>query len=79
MRLTLRPIAHAGSGLDLRKWDKEVQYEVQGLPEGEKAWIGEMNHRWQILRATNGVHDNWIGEYRSPEEALNALADMFTA
>jgi len=72
--LTLRPFAHSGSGLDLTKWDKVVQYEVQGLPDGEKAWIAEMNHRWQILRATNDVHDNWTGEYGSPEEALKALA-----
>jgi hypothetical protein len=78
MTLTLRAIAHAGSGSDLRKWDKVFQYAVEGLPKGEEAWIAEMNHRWQILRATNGAQGNWTGEYMSPEEALSALQQELT-
>jgi len=71
--LTLREVGHAGSGLDMSKWDKVFQYEVLGLPPTEQAWIAEMDHVWQILRVKDGVQGHWTGSYKSAEEALAAL------
>lgn len=34
--LTLRIVAHAGSGPDLRNWEKVAHYEVEGLPDGQR-------------------------------------------
>jgi hypothetical protein len=73
--LTLREVAHIGSGTDLRNWDKVYQYEVVGLPRGEEAWIAEFNHRWKILRSTNGITGNWSGDYETSEVALKALSE----
>jgi hypothetical protein len=75
----LHEVGYVGSGTDLRQRDKVYQYEVQGLPEGEEAFIAEMGHRWQLLRTSNGVQNNWTGEYESPEEALAALQQMLAA
>ncbi len=74
--LTLREFGHVGSGADLRNWDKVYQYEIEGLPKGEEAWIAEFDHRWKILRSRNGVTGNWDGDYPTPEDALKALSEM---
>lgn len=75
--LTLRPIAHAGEGPDLRNWDQIVQYEVQQLPPGERAWIanfgGRYRESWRILRAKGEFQSDWSGDYATAEAALAAL------
>ena len=75
--LTLRAVMGYGEGLDLRDWKKIIKYEVCGLPPGEEAWIADMDHRWQILRAKNGVSGEWAGDYKSAEDALAVLQKEF--
>jgi len=77
--LTLRPAARVGSGPDLRNWDKIFQYEVEGLPPGQEAWIAEIDFRWQILRVKDGLQEGWTGSYKSAEEALAALESVTRA
>lgn len=73
--LTLREVGRIGNGTDFRNWEKVYQYEVEGLPKGEQAWIAEFDRRWQILRSTNGVTGNWKGDYPTAEDALKALIE----
>jgi hypothetical protein len=77
LKLSLRRIAHIGDGPDIKNWKQVTQYEVQGLPIGERAWIANFGapnrHNWRILRATNEVQSDWTGDYGSAQEALETL------
>jgi hypothetical protein len=81
LKVTLRAIGHVGEGPDVRHWPEVYQYEVQGLPSGERAWIanfGAPNRKnWRILRATNEVQSDWTGDYESVEEALTVIQQEF--
>jgi hypothetical protein len=72
MTLTLRPKAATNRFLG---GDHTYLYEVDELPPGHRASIGEngMSHRWQILRTIDGNQGDWMGRYRSAEDALGAL------
>src|SRR5207247_11382707 len=48
--LTLRAVAHIGSGPNLEHGRRVIQYEVLGLPPGQAALIAEFNGRWQVSR-----------------------------
>jgi hypothetical protein len=80
--LFLRAIAHAGEGSDYRNWTAVIQYEVQGLPFDERAWIanfsGPYRHDWRVLRAKGGVQSDWSGHYESAEAALEVLQKEYT-
>ncbi len=75
--LALHAVGRAGIGPDLTKWDRVYQYEVMGMPSGERAWIANFGSRyqenWRILRAKNGVQSDWTGNYESTDTALRAL------
>ncbi len=71
--LTKREYMFYGEGPTLGVNRRPIAYEVLGLPEGQKAWIADMDHRWQILRATDGVYGDWTGEYHSAHEAMAEL------
>ena len=79
--LSLLAIARFGDGPDLSKWTQVTQYEVQGLPPGEQAWIANFGapHRqdWRILRARNGVQTDWTGQFESADAALVVLQEEF--
>jgi hypothetical protein len=79
--LTLRPMTYFGKGPNLQR-DHATQYEVQGLPPGERAWIANFGapnrQNWRVLRATEQVQSDWTGDYRSAEEALASLQKKFT-
>lgn len=79
--LSLRAIAHAGEGSDLSNWTDVVQYEVQGLPPGERVWVANFGGRhkasWRILRAKDGVQSDWTGDYQDKELALAVIQKEF--
>jgi hypothetical protein len=50
-----------------------VQHQVEGLPEGQKAIIGGSDGKWKILRTKDGATADWVGDYSTADEALNAL------
>jgi len=74
-QLSMRPIASLRKGADYRGpgGGDVFQYEVIGLPPGHQAWIAKMNHRWQVLRSSNGVQGHWTGDYGTAQEALRDL------
>jgi hypothetical protein len=82
VNLSLKPIADVGDGPDVRNWKEAIQYEVQGLPPAERAWIANFGapnrQNWRILRATEGVQSDWTGDYGSAEEALVSFQKQFT-
>lgn len=69
--LTLREKMWRGEGSVLGV--EPIGFEVLGLPESQQAWIVDDSHSWQVLRATNGVQDDWSGQFKSAEEALGSL------
>jgi len=74
MLLSLREIAHFGTSASLNDPNRvPIQYEVQGLPYGEQAWIAQFDRHWEVLRATKGIQGNWQGQYQTPDEALIAI------
>jgi len=79
-RLSLRAIGHFRKGPDLTI-NQITQYEVLGLPPGERAWIANFGapyrQNWMTLRATADVQSDWIGDYASAEEALAVLQREF--
>lgn len=76
--LTMRPIAFSGEGQKLT-YDHPFQYEVMGMPTGQKAMIADLNHRWRIMRIFDDVSGDWRDEHATAEEALAALqAELVT-
>ena len=71
--LTLHEYMWYGEGPGLTANRKPIAFEVLGLPEPQRAWIATDSHKWQVLRATNGVYGEWSGKYHSSEEALDSL------
>jgi hypothetical protein len=74
--LTLRPISGTEN---FQQGDHVYQYEVNGLPPGERFLVGEdvASRRWQILRTKDVVHGDWTGGYKSAEDALEAIQKEF--
>jgi hypothetical protein len=78
--LTLRAIAHIGSGPDLRRDRRPFQFEVLGLPGDQQAWIADFRGGWRILRVVDGQQGNWSPDpYLAKEDALQALAEVVVA
>ncbi len=77
----MRSIARRGEGSDIRNWTETIQYEVQGLPVGERAWIanvgGPYRRDWRILRAKGDVQSDWTGSHETAEAALVELQKEF--
>jgi hypothetical protein len=71
--LTLHEYMWAGEGPSLSENRTTIGYEVLGMPHSHRAWIANDRHRWQILRATNGVHGEWSGQYDTVSDALVTL------
>jgi uncharacterized protein DUF4062 len=65
MRLTLHEYMWAGEGPGLAFNRRPIAWEVLGMHEAEQAWIANIHHAWQILRADNGVYGEWSGKFRS--------------
>lgn len=78
MMLTLRATDHIGSGPYVGNWNRVIRYTVEGLPPGEEAWIADFHYKWQLLRRTDGVQGEWMGAYKSPEDALTALQEQIS-
>src|SRR5260370_22552776 len=53
------------------------QYEVEGLPKGQEAFIANFGRgnqpHWKIMRTINGVQGTWTGKHETPTHALAAL------
>jgi hypothetical protein len=74
--LALKPIGRSGDGPVLLDEKAHVyQYEVIGLPPGEKGFVaeGHLFGKWEILRVKGGVSGNWTGEHESSDDALVVL------
>jgi len=76
MRFGLIPVAHSESREESSR--REIEYRVSGMPAGEQARIGNLgNNRWCILREKDDSatprQAEWLGDYKSAGEALNAL------
>jgi hypothetical protein len=76
MTLELQPVMWVtGSGQPQRPF----QYEVLGLPAGERALISEFGHRWSLRRDTPNGSTTWYGSFDSHEAARDALASDLAA
>lgn len=49
------------------------QYEVRGLPDGHRAWLGLIEGHWHIFRIVGNTPGAWIGPYESPDAAVTVL------
>jgi len=53
-------------------------FEVQNLPPGEEALIGNFGgyyqDGWRVLRIREGVSEHWAGNYATAPEALATLS-----
>src|SRR5436190_2434689 len=72
--LTLRAIAHVGSGPDLRTNRRAIIYTVLGLSVGQEAWIGDLEGGWQVLRVIDGTMKPWGGPHPTTDDAIESLA-----
>ena len=50
-----------------------INYEVNGLPHGQKAWILKDTESHHVIRQMHGESE-WLGSYATTEDALRALA-----
>jgi hypothetical protein len=50
-----------------------ISYEVQGLPNGQRAWILKDRDVHQVICQVHGESE-WLGKFETPEDALKALA-----
>jgi hypothetical protein len=75
--LSLQVLGTAGEGSDLRHWDTIFEYEVRGLPPGERAFIANFGGRneahLKVLRVHGEVQEQWTGDYPTENEALAVL------
>jgi len=53
------------------------QYEVLGLPPNQQAVIASYDGGWRIQRAIHGRPEEWTGQHKTPEDALDTLARTF--
>lgn len=58
--------------------DPIMQYEVEGMPIGQKAFVANMEAsqrpaRWQVLRVKGGLSRGWRGDHKTAADALEAL------
>ena len=57
--------------------EEAVGYTVRGLPRGQKAWIKQEHGKYQVLVEGRGGRVEWMGDYPSLDDALQALSDKF--
>jgi hypothetical protein len=50
-----------------------VGFEVSGLPRGYKAWITQQDGKCQLTLDVCSAESEWLGEYPSVRDALQAL------
>jgi hypothetical protein len=62
-----------GEGPSLAENRRAIGFEVLGLPESQQAWIANDGHRWQVLRAKDGVQGHWSGRFGNADEALASI------
>ncbi len=55
-----------------------VGFEVIGLPPGHKAWIMQKDGKCQLALDVCGGEAEWLGEYPSVRDALQALLNKLT-
>jgi hypothetical protein len=54
------------------------QHQVNGMPDGQKAFITKkagsvLDPRWEMRREKNGASTDWTGDYETADEALAVL------
>ena len=78
MKQTMHASAWLSSGGQPWGTGRVIRYEVMGLPPGEEISIADFGGpnfpRWESLRIKNRVSSGWVGNYDSPDAALEAVA-----
>jgi hypothetical protein len=77
IKLKKRESMWARRGQVIGKNSTPIQYEVDGLPQGDLALLQEVPHAgWCIIRTKGGV-DSQSGMYGSADEALSVIQREF--
>ena len=80
IKLTLKPIARSPMGVEYGT-GSVMQYEVEGLPGGQKISIRNVRPAgqqpvWQIGAHFRGRETRWTGTFESADEALAQLQEQ---
>ena len=80
IKLTLKPIAGSPMGVEYGT-GSVMQYEVEGLPGGQKISIRNVRPAgqqpvWQIGAHFRGRETRWTGTFESADEALAQLQEQ---
>jgi hypothetical protein len=71
-KLTLRPIGWARQGAQMFT-GPVFQYEVENMPAGTRALVTEFRGTWKIMRITGETQSQHLGDYATPQDAVDAL------
>lgn len=55
--------------------EEAVGFAVLGLPHGQRAWIRRKHGKYRLLLEVHSGQTEWLGEYASVDDALQALSD----
>jgi hypothetical protein len=72
--LAKRPIAWSRQGSSVAFSGPVFSYEIDGMPEGERALVTEIHDTWKFMRIKGDAGGDWIGDYTSADQALGALS-----
>ena len=53
----------------------DIAFEVRGVPRGQQAWILQSKAKCQLVREVRDGDWEWMGEFRSVRDALQALSE----
>lgn len=56
----------------------DIAFEVRGLPHGQQAWIMQSKNRCQLVREVSDGEWEWMGEFLSVRDALQALSKQLS-
>jgi hypothetical protein len=72
LSLTKRPIAWSRVGSEMFT-GPVIQYEVDGMPTGERVLVALLNGRWKVMRINGENQSDWRGDYANADDAVNAI------
>jgi hypothetical protein len=75
MTLTVFPLP-PGVHRDTCDRNREPEYEIRGLPKGQRAWLKFKNGSW-LIRFGEGQSGAWTGAYPTADHAVAAIGRSF--